>query len=277
MKFDNSIFAFLIPLFFFWSCNGGQMQHENSIFPSIGNVSDEQLKRLSEIKIFFGHQSVGFNIINGIQDLMKENSKIKLNIVETADKSDFNAGLFAHARAGNNTKPKSKIDAFKNFIEKGIGNQADIAFLKFCYIDFNEKTDVANVFADYREVMSRLKNSYPKTTFVHVTVPLTSLKTGLKAFTKKIIGRPIRGYSDNIKRHQFNELMKAEYSGKDPVFDLAEIESTYPAGKRSTFSKDGTKYYSMVPEYTYDGGHLNETGRKIVAEQMLVLLSDIAK
>jgi len=253
------------------------MQQENSVFPSIKSISEAKLKRLSEIKVFFGHQSVGFNIMDGLQDLMKENPKIKLNIAETTDKSDFNASLFAHARAGNNTKPKSKIDAFKNFIEKGIGNQADIAFLKFCYIDFNEKTDVTNVFAEYREVMSHLKNSYPKTTFVHVTVPLTSLQAGLKAFTKKIIGRPLRGYDDNVIRNQFNELIKTEYSGKDPIFDLAEIESTYPAGKRSSFKKDGMTYYSMVPEYTYDGGHLNEAGRKIVAEQLLVLLSDIAK
>jgi lysophospholipase L1-like esterase len=29
----------------------------------------------------------------------------------------------------------------------------------------------------------------------------------------------------------------------------------------------------MVPDYTYDGGHLNETGRNKVAKQLLILLA----
>lgn len=253
------------------------MQHENSVFPSIKNVSASKLKRLSEHKIFFGHQSVGFNIIDGIHDVMENNPNITLKIAETSDHQNLNNPIFAHARVGKNTQPKSKINAFADFMKSGIGEQADIAFFKFCYIDFNEKTDVAEVFTEYKEAMSRLKSEHPQATFVHVTVPLTSLQTGLKAFFKKIIGRPIRGYLDNIKRHQFNKLIKAEYTGKEPVFDLAQIESTLPNGKRSTFKKDGMTCYSMVPKYTYDGGHLNEAGRKIVAEQLLVLLSDIAK
>jgi lysophospholipase L1-like esterase len=32
----------------------------------------------------------------------------------------------------------------------------------------------------------------------------------------------------------------------------------------------------MVPEYTDDGGHLNEKGRKRVAEQMLIILAEVA-
>ena len=34
-------------------------------------------------------------------------------------------------------------------------------------------------------------------------------------------------------------------------------------------------YYSLVPEYTNDGAHLNELGRKIVAEGLLNLLASI--
>jgi hypothetical protein len=31
----------------------------------------------------------------------------------------------------------------------------------------------------------------------------------------------------------------------------------------------------MVPEYTTDGGHLNEIGRKKIAEQFLILLAKL--
>jgi len=59
------------------------------------------------------------------------------------------------------------------------------------------------------------------------------------------------------------------------IFDLAKIESTFPDGRRASFTKDGKTYYSMVPDYTYDGGHLNELGRKIAAEQLLFLLANL--
>ena len=85
------------------------------------------------------------------------------------------------------------------------------------------------------------------------------------------------GYDDNIKRNQFNELLRKEYDGKAPIFDLARTESTLPDGKRSSFSKDGKNYYFMVPDYTHDGGHLNELGRKRAAEQLLVVLTAVSR
>jgi len=43
---------------------------------------------------------------------------------------------------------------------------------------------------------------------------------------------------------------------KEPLFDLAAIESTAPDGTRASFMKDGKTYYQMVSDYTHDGGHL---------------------
>jgi len=42
-----------------------------------------------------------------------------------------------------------------------------------------------------------------------------------------------------------------------------------------TFRKEGKKYYSMTPTYTDDGGHLNERGRKKVAEQFLLFMINL--
>jgi hypothetical protein len=254
------------------------MPEKTTHFPSIKDIPDSAWKKLSEKKLYFGHQSVGFNITDGIRDVMKENPQIKLNIVETSNPSEFNIPLFAHSRVGKNMDPKSKIDAFAIFVEKGIGGKADVAFFKFCYVDVTARTDVDQVFQDYKNTLSHLNKQYPKTGFIHMTVPLTLTKKTFKTWIKILIGKKeIWEYDDNIKRNQFNESIRKEYDGKEPVFDLAKIESTFPDRTRSSFTKDGKTYYSLVTEYTHDGGHLNKKGRKIVAEQLLILLAGLCE
>jgi hypothetical protein len=93
----------------------------------------------------------------------------------------------------------------------------------------------------------------------------------LKDRIKDLIGKT--NFYDNRKRNQFNEMMRNEYSGKEPLFDLAKIESTYPDGKELTSIKDGKVQYTLIPDYTYDGGHLNERGRIMVAEKLLLFLA----
>jgi hypothetical protein len=267
------VILFLLSLVI--SCNGGKMPEKAIVFGTIKDIPTCKWERLSQKRIYFGHHSVGFNIVDGVRDLMKESPQIKLNIVETYSTPDFKNGVFAHSRVGRNTNPKSKIDEFQKFMEGGIGDKADIAFFKFCYVDVTTKTDVQKVFDEYKNALARIENEFAKTTFVHVTIPLRITKTTSKTKIKKFLGKKnIWEYEDNIKRNEFNELLRKEYDGKEPIFDLAKIESTYPDGKRSYFTKAGKTYYSLVPDYTCDGGHLNETGRKIVAEQLLLVLAN---
>ena len=141
----------IILLLVFTACTGEKMPEKTVSYGSIKDLPNSAWEKLSQKKIFFGHQSVGFNIIDGLKDIMKENPQIKLNIVETSNPADFNHPLFAHARVGKNTYPKSKIDAFADFMEEGIGNKADIAFLKFCYVDVMAGTDSQKVFDDYKK------------------------------------------------------------------------------------------------------------------------------
>ena len=55
------------------------------------------------------------------------------------------------------------------------------------------------------------------------------------------------------------------------LFNLAKSESTFPDGSRMSFQKDGEIFYSLVPLYTDGHGHLNEIGRKKIAESFLLL------
>ena len=203
---------------------------------------------------------------------LKENPSIRLTIVETTDPSRFDAPVFAHARVGRNGDPGSKCEAFEQYMDSGIGSRADIAFFKFCYVDINRETDVGKMFESYKATVRRVKTKYPGLTLVHVTVPLTStdytLKVRLKTFVKGILGRK----DENVGRGELNERIRKEFGGSDPIFDLAAIESTSPAGEPVTFTYQGKKYPCMYPGYTTDGGHLNSEGKRVVAVGLLQTL-----
>ena len=275
-KIEIVLLTFLTVMLFF-ACKGEKMPMTNSAFSSIESVPVASWEKLAQKKIYFGHQSVGYNILDGIRDVMKEHPGIKLNIVETTDLPDSETGIFAHSTVGRNVDPKSKIDGFVKLINAGIGRKADFSALKFCFVDINAETNVRDIMRDYHANMEKLKKEFPKMTIVHFTVPLMSSKTTWKTLVKKLIGRKTWEYDDNIKRNEYNDMLRKRYAGNEPIFDLAGVESTYPDGTRCTFTKDGKTYYSMVPKYTNDGGHLNDLGRKIVAEQLLISLANLCK
>jgi len=263
-------------LLLFFSCSGGNMPEQKITLPSIKDVPASSWEKLAHKKIYFGHQSVGNNIMNGIKDLMTEYPQISLNIVETSNQAEFKLGIFAHSKVGKNMDPISKINGFESYMKNGLGGRADKAFFKFCYIDINPKTHVEQLFSEYKSTMSQLKLNYPKTEFIHVTIPLKVVQAGPRAWIKKLMGRPIGGYEDNIKRNQFNNLLRTAYREKEPVFDLALVESTYSNGSRQKFQLSGSTYYALIPEYSHDGRHLNEVGRKKVAEQLLISLANLS-
>ncbi len=241
--------------------------------PAIGR---EEWQRIASKKIFWGHKSVGFNILKGVDELAAGAPEAVLQIVESTSPGVFDrSGALAHAALGNNTDPRSKIDSFVDAMEAGMGNAADLAFLKFCYADFQPESDVPAIFADYKQAIDSLALRYPETTFAHVTVPLTARQTGPKALIKKLLGRPIRGVEDNLKRYQFNLLLKVEYGDRTPIFDLAKIESTRPDGSRETTRVSDVTVPTLVPAYTDDGGHLNQLGRHNAAAGFLHFLAEI--
>ncbi|MCC5618058.1 hypothetical protein LC605_23830 [Nostoc sp. CHAB 5836] len=260
------------------------MQHNLKNFPAIKDIPESTWENLSHKRILFGHQSVGFNIVEGMKDILKENPQMKMDIIENTKPWEVTKPSFIHFVIGENTIPQSKIYAFINTIQKNTGEMADIAFFKFCFVDITFNTDVYKLFDEYKNAMESLKKAFPKTTFVYVTEPLTSEPSGIKKFAKRakyllkqLIEGKANNLSDNIRRNQFNELLKKQYQGNTPIFDIAKIESTFPNGQRSVFFEDGNNYFSLVQDYTDDGGHLNKFGRKIVAEQLLIFLAKLSR
>lgn len=273
-RFNAIIIAcILISLF---GCQDKEMPKMSENMNSLNNIQDMEWQKLSEKVIFFGHESVGKNILDGIRDILQENPKITMTITDNQDEQRKSGPLLIDSRIGKNGESIAKIDYFKDAIDKKIGAKANIAFMKLCYEDINATTDVEKIFNHYKETMAYLKNKYPKITFVHVTTPMRVNIGTWKTRIKEMLGKDkIWEYEDQIPREQYNAMLRKEYEGKEPIFDLAMIESTYPDGKKEFFMHKGTKYPTLVPEYTTDGGHLNEKGRRIVAENLLVFLSKL--
>ena len=122
-----------------------------------------------------------------------------------------------------------------------------------------------------------MRAANPRTTFVHVTLPLTTAQSGWKALAKRLVGRAPYGTIENVRREQYNALMRRAYAGREPLFDLARIESTAPDGSAVTVAWDGTVAPAMAAAYTDDGGHLNEKGRLVAARALLAVLAHAAK
>jgi hypothetical protein len=51
--------------------------------------------------------------------------------------------------------------------------------------------------------------------------------------------KQMSGFHDNMIRCQFNDMVRKECLGKEPISDLALVGSTFSDGIRASFEKDG--------------------------------------
>jgi hypothetical protein len=237
------------------------------------------LDTVARQRIFFAHQSVGANILDGLRDLLREAGR-DVAIAEWGQSPSPNAGtpggVLWHAKVGRNEEPSSKCEDFRRLLDEELAGQVDIALLKFCYIDINQRTDVARLFDQYRQTLQDLSRRHPSVTFVPVTAPLRHAAGGLGIWLREQLGRPNRSKRDNLARHAFNVRLRGRYAGT-PVFDLAAAEATRPDGRRETFTYDSTTAEGLVGRYTDDGGHLNTAGRRAVAADFVRALAAAAR
>jgi hypothetical protein len=246
------------------SCSGGSMATKSTMPPGFEPAPPAGMENLSRKRFFFGHQSVGLNLVEGMSEAAARWGA-EFPAVDESRSPGPDGPRFIHAVIGENTDPLGKIRDFESIIRGGIGGNVDIAFMKLCYADIQAGTDVRPIFEFYRDTLSRLAADYPRTTFVHLTVPLLRRDKGLKLVIKRLIGRQVRGHEDNDAREELNDLLRAEYAASGTLFDLALVES---AG--------GDAPRSLRAEYTDDGGHLNATGRLAIGGRLLAFLAAVA-
>jgi lysophospholipase L1-like esterase len=244
---------------------------------SPASASDPELRADLEVvarrSIFFGHQSVGANILDGVRDLAAREG-VPLEVVEIKGGTAPSGPVFGHAFVPENGNPSLKLKSFARALAT-LAAPPEIAFLKFCYVDIDRDTDVTALFEEYRSTLRELRARYPRTTFVHFTVPLTTVQGGWKAAIKSLIGRAPYGYRENGRREELNALLRAEYGPREPFFDIARIESTGPDGAAQAAEYKGRSVPVLAAAYTTDGGHLNGAGRRRVAAALLGLLASV--
>ena len=226
---------------------------------------------LARMRICFGHQSVGADIMKALSTLTGNH----LEVMEANDAESLRRPAFAHFRVGQNRDPLSKLQAFAQVIESGVGDRVDVALLKLCYVDITANTDIDTLFVNYQSTMALLGEKYPKVVFLHVTVPLMCIGGGIMDWVREIAGCVNRQREDQARRHAYNQMLRGAYGSSGRLFDLAEMEATYPDGTPSWCSHHGDPVPMLVPEYTSDGGHLTHAAAERVARRLLSCLSAV--
>lgn len=231
-----------------------------------------ELEAVARRTVLFGHQSVGTDILDGLRDLSAEEG-VPLRILEVTSARGAAPGTCAHVFVAENGKPELKLQSFERALEGAAG--VDVALLKFCFVDLLEGHDAEALFRRYQAALRALAARHPRVTFVRATLPLTAVPTGPKAFLKRLLGRDRPHLEDNARREQFNALVRTAWQGPEPLFDVARIESTRPDGTVESGELGGRQVPALVPAYTHDGGHLNPTGRRLVARELVRLLAQV--
>jgi len=257
------------------SCGGERMPvpaSPEAPQPSFSAVTPEQWRALAAKRIYFGHQSVGGNIINGVTSVLADHPEIPLQVFESTSLDSNSAPGLYHARIGQNGDPGSKTSAFESIVGRG---GASVAALKFCYVDVDGRSDPDSLFAAYQRDMSTLRARLPGLVIVHVTMPLTTTGEGRRDLLMAKLRGKATSYDLNLIRNRYNALLRQAYVGREPVFDLARLESTHADGSRSYFTRGADTVYTLAPELTDDGGHLNTSARRAAAEAFLALLATL--
>lgn len=279
MKGVRSVFL-LLAILAFCRCSVDENGDMDQLFVLYGNDSQDISSALEEfagMRIYFGHQSVGYNIVEGIETLSSETG-ISVNTVGWRDFGETGEPpAFIEFGIGRNEEPYLKIDDFAQVVKENAMDKGAFALFKFCYVDFYENADVDAIFTYYKEKMYSLQEQYPDIRIALCTVPYEALQKGVKAVVKKAISRPLAGELENPVRYEFNQRILNEMGQDFPVFDLGRIESTEPDGTLCTYQMDGKTYPAMTRLYaTEDRGHLNELGSRTVAYNFISFFSELS-
>lgn len=231
-----------------------------------------ELASFSDRKIFFGHQSVGMNIIDGLQATYSPSGRPTLTVVESRTAPARTGGYLAHAPMGVNGDPIGKFADFTTVMNGSMGKAVDVAMLKLCYVDVTAQTDVDALFKKYSAMMAQLEAAHPDVTFIYTTVPLTTDR-GWKQKVKSWLGRDDQmGPADNAARERYNQLVRKQYSQTGRFFDIAAVESTMDSAPAER-KRDGVPYYVLNNGLAADPGHLNGVGSRAAAAEFVSVVA----
>ena len=221
-------------------------------------------------RVFFGHQSVGAQVITGINEWADNLGQPDMPVVDV-DVSAIpgTGGVMAHAYVGTNgdgrTKTRGTAGAAPSFdyrIRNGLASQIDTAVLKFCYADVRSTSPYtpAELFTEYAATMDALVADFPAIAFIFAT--------------ETIVMEVDEDGDDNDLRYAYNQAVRAAYASGGRLWDIALAESTAADGTRVI---DGSGVEHLWPTYaSADQEHIGTTaGRMAASKPLLLLLAEI--
>ena len=242
---------------------------------ALADITDTEWNALASRRIYFGHQSVGRDIMQGVRRVLDANPSIPLRTIQADDPNSVEGPGFIEGQIGHNRQPETKTADFLRAMRNGFAKDAaSIAMYKFCYVDVSTDTDPDQLFRHYEAAIGQLQRQHPELTVVHFTLPLHLASDGLREQARTLLGRPTQ-IRLNMIRNRYNELLRQRYGATAPVFDIALVESTRPDGTQAFTRYGGRKVFMLAPEWTYDGGHLTDAAQDHVAERLLVFLATL--
>jgi hypothetical protein len=232
------------------------------------------------MRTFFAHQSVGADILAGIEQLAHGGSRVarvlELGQAGGGIEPDLTHSLLIiHERIGANREPLTKIAGFRAVLDAKPRPEIDVAVLKFCYVDIATQADAETLWRHYETAIEQLSTAHPSVRLVHCTVPLRTLPEGPYAWLRRALGHRHAAIAGNRARDWFNQRLRERFGGGHRLFDLAALESRRPDGRPCELIDAGTRVPSLAREWTYDGGHLNERGRTMAAAAFLEFLQTL--
>lgn len=259
-----------------WMGLGKDAVQDAVVLEPSGTAADD-LARAGELRIFFGHQSVGENILSGVRALYGNSSQTEPQIVESSEKLTLEGSFLQHALIGHNGDPAGKIRDFAKILDAGTGDNVQVAMMKLCYIDFNADTDVDELFRLYSETVDALQAKYPNVRFLHATAPLTEepgLTSTLKSTAKAWLRGRLYSTPENVVREKYNNLVRAKYGSTGRLLDIAAWEALRSDGSLTAKSAGGVTFLSLNPSLASDGAHLNDEGAKQLAGAFLHVVAE---
>jgi hypothetical protein len=232
------------------------------------------------MRTFFAHQSVGADILAGIEQLTRTGSRVAqvLDLAQARDNIEpdlTHSLLIIHERVGANREPLTKIAGFRAVLDAKLRPEVDVALLKFCYVDITTQAEAETLWRHYETAIEELSTVHPGVRLVHCTVPLRSLPEGPYAWLRRALGHRHPAIAANRARDWFNRQLRERFGKSHRLFDLAALESRRANGKPCELMDAGTRVPSLAREWTYDGGHLNEPGRTMAAAAFLEFLQTL--
>lgn len=230
--------------------------------PPDGVLTLTQYNAAMSKRVVFGHQSVGYQAIQGVQMWADDLNTSDPNVIDVESGTvPATGGFFGHLYAGTNGDARTKTAELLSLLQNGLAAKVDIVVLKFCYADLRSNSGYTpqQMFNTYKTWVDTVESSFPNLKVIYATEAI-------------VMGANSDGGANNVLRQTYNNLVRAQYASSGRLWDVAKIESTDPSGNRVLHNGVESLYSGYASP---DQRHIYGLGRTTVSAPLLQLIAQL--